>query len=60
MQTETPTHDPDDEIDLRQLAATLWDGRWWIIATTFLGSAIAVAYALLATPVYRAEALVQP
>ena len=59
MQTDTTNQYPDDEIDLRQLVTTLWDGRWWIIATTFLGSAIAVAYALLATPIYRAEALVQ-
>ena len=59
MQTDSTNQYPDDEIDLRQLVATLWDGRWWIIATTFLGSAIAIAYALLATPVYRAEALVQ-
>lgn len=49
----------DDGIDLRQLIATLWDGRWWIMAATFVCSAIAVAYALLATPIYRAEALVQ-
>lgn len=59
MQTDTTDQYPDDEIDLRQLVATLWDGKWLIIASTFVCSAIAVAYALLATPIYRAEALVQ-
>lgn len=59
MQSDTATQYADDDLDLRQLIATLWDGRWWIIATTFVGSAIAVAYALLTPPVYRAEALVQ-
>lgn len=59
MQTDTTNQYPDDEIDLRQLIATLWDGKWMIAATTFVSSAIAIAYALLATPIYRAEALVQ-
>lgn len=59
MQTDTTNQYPDDEIDLRQLIATLWDGKWLIAATTFVSSVIAVAYALFATPIYRAEALVQ-
>jgi uncharacterized protein involved in exopolysaccharide biosynthesis len=51
--------DRNDTLDLRQLLMTLWQGRWWIVAATVLGGGVAIAYALLAPPVYRAEALVQ-
>lgn len=50
----------DDEINLRELIAALWDGKWLIAAITALSSAAAVAYALVATEIYRSEALVQP
>lgn len=48
-----------DDIDLRKVIATVWDGRWIVVGTTFLCSVLAVAYALLQTPIYRAEAVVQ-
>lgn len=50
---------PDDEIDLRELFLKLWRGKWLIVGVTFVCSAIAVTYALLAEPVFRSEALVQ-
>lgn len=50
---------PDDEIDLRAIFLKLWEGRWVIVAITFICSAIAVTYALLVEPVFRSEALVQ-
>ena len=34
---QTTTHYPDDEIDLRELFATLWRGKWIIIAFTIVG-----------------------
>lgn len=48
-----------DEIDLRELLGTLIDHRWLIIGLTGAFFVIAVAYALLATPIYRAGAMVQ-
>ena len=33
-------HAQDDEIDLFELFQTLWDGKWKIIATTFIASVI--------------------
>lgn len=49
----------DDEIDLLALAGSLWDQRWIIIACTVLFAVAGVAYALIATPVYRATSLIQ-
>lgn len=50
----------DDEIDLLELFRALWQGKWWIVATTLIGAAIAVAVALWLPNVYRAEALLAP
>lgn len=49
----------DDEIDLRELLGVLIDRKWWIIGTTALFFVAGVAYALLAPPVYQAQAMVQ-
>jgi len=49
----------EDELDLSRLFRVLLDGRWWIMAITLLFALCGVAYALLATPVYQADALVQ-
>ncbi|GLT13167.1 LPS O-antigen chain length determinant protein WzzB [Vibrio algivorus] len=38
----------DDEIDLRQLFAALWQGKWIIIACTIICTVLAIAYALTA------------
>ncbi|MEZ8195301.1 polysaccharide biosynthesis tyrosine autokinase [Vibrio cortegadensis] len=48
-----------DEIDLGKLFGILLDAKWMIIAVTFVFAAIGVAYALLATPIYKADALIQ-
>ncbi|GAB7217017.1 tyrosine-protein kinase Wzc [Dickeya oryzae] len=52
-------NDRSDEIDLGRLLGTLWDSRWLIVSVTFLFTVIGILYALLATPIYRADALVQ-
>lgn len=57
-QSNLAESDPD-EIDIRDLIRTLWDGRWVIIACTVLCSVAAIIYALLLTPIYRSQALVQ-
>lgn len=49
----------NDEIDLGKLFGTLIDHRWLIIGFTVFCSFIGVAYALLATPIYKADALIQ-
>lgn len=51
--------DDDSEIDLLALFGTLIDSKWTIIGITALFCAVGVAYALLSTPIYQANALVQ-
>ncbi|MFQ2430593.1 polysaccharide biosynthesis tyrosine autokinase [Aeromonas caviae] len=49
----------NDEIDLGRLLGYLIDGRWWIVSITGFFMVMGVAYALLATPVFKANALLQ-
>ncbi|MDH7944944.1 polysaccharide biosynthesis tyrosine autokinase [Pseudohongiella sp. SYSU M77423] len=49
----------DDEIDLGYLLAICLDNRWLIIGVTLLVTLLGAAYAWLATPEYRADALLQ-
>ena len=49
----------NDEIDLGRTLGYLIDGRWWIVTITALFMVLGVAYALLATPVFKANALLQ-
>ena len=51
--TESHEHPYDDEIDLVELAASLWEKKWIILGVTALCAAIGVAYALVRTPVYE-------
>lgn len=48
-----------EEIDLRQLLGVLIDHKWLIGGITGAFFVISVAYALLATPIYQANALIQ-
>jgi len=48
----------DDEIGLRQLLDMLLKGRYIIAAFATLSAALAVVYALLLTPIYRANGFV--
>ncbi|WP_282363517.1 polysaccharide biosynthesis tyrosine autokinase [Pseudomonas sp. PS01297] len=58
--TKSHEHEDDnDEIDLMGLLGTLIDHKWLIAGVTGVFMAAGVAYALLATPVYQANALVQ-
>ena len=49
----------EDEIDLGKLFGLLLDRKWFIIIITVLFMGLGVAYALLSTPVYKADALLQ-
>lgn len=53
-------HYPDDEIDLRELFATLWRGKWVIIGITFIFAVAGVFYALSQPNVFTASALLAP
>lgn len=48
-----------DEIDLAKLFGQLIDGRWLILSITTLFAIAGIAFALLSTPIYKADALVQ-
>jgi len=48
-----------DETSFLELLDIVLDNRWLIAAVTVLGIAVGVAYALLATPIYRASTMVQ-
>ncbi|PBJ06979.1 polysaccharide biosynthesis tyrosine autokinase [Pseudomonas sp. ACN5] len=51
--------DDDDDIDLLALFGTLIDSKWIIVGITAFFCAVGAAYALLSTPIYQANALVQ-
>ena len=49
----------DDEIDLRHLVGMLIDGRYIIVVATAVITTLALIYVLLATPIYRANGIIQ-
>lgn len=58
--SQKPKSQPDDdEIDLMRLVGQLIEQKWLIIAITSLFAVAGIAYALLATPIYRADTLLQ-
>ena len=50
----------DDEIDLRELFAVIWQGKWVIIAITTLFAVASVFYAINQPNIYKSEALLAP
>ncbi|CAH0527276.1 polysaccharide biosynthesis tyrosine autokinase [Vibrio hippocampi] len=63
MQTPTSPQSSNsnsaDEIDLGKLFGILLDAKWLIVFVTFLFACLGVAYALMSTPIYKADALIQ-
>lgn len=57
--TNKPASPDNDEIDLGRLLGELIDHRKLIISITALFTVLAIVYALFATPVYQADALIQ-
>lgn len=49
----------DDTLDLRDLVGVLMRGRWLLVGALLAALGLGVAYVLLATPIYKADALVQ-
>jgi uncharacterized protein involved in exopolysaccharide biosynthesis len=60
MRPSQPVTTDDDAIDLVAFTRMLWRYRVFIAATTAVFGVVAVALALLATPIYRAETVVMP
>ena len=50
----------DDEIDLRELATVIWQGKWVIIIMTAIFSITSVFYALSVPDEYKSTALLAP
>ena len=59
MPTAAPRDNDDDAIDLGRMFGILIDHKRWIITITALFAVIGVVYALLATPIYKVDALIQ-
>lgn len=53
------TDGPDDEIRLSEYLDILLDHKWWVIATTAAALLAGGTYALMATPIYQSNVLVQ-
>ncbi|RAO76272.1 polysaccharide biosynthesis tyrosine autokinase [Dyella jiangningensis] len=54
-----PSMQPDGEIDLSEVVGTVKDHKWKILGITCFFILLAIAYSLVATPVYQATAMVQ-
>jgi tyrosine-protein kinase Etk/Wzc len=54
-----PSQDDGDAINLFDLLDIVLDGRWLIAGITVLALAAGAGYALLSTPVYQADTLIQ-
>lgn len=51
--------DKSSDIDINKLMGILFDNKWQIIITTIIFAFGGVALALLSTPIYKADALIQ-
>lgn len=49
----------NDELDIGQIIRSVWNGKWIIIATTIVTTFFGVAYAIMATPIYTGNSLMQ-
>ncbi|MCE0846414.1 tyrosine-protein kinase Wzc [Buttiauxella sp. A2-C1_F] len=49
----------NDEIDIGRLFGTVLEARWWVLGITAIFAILATVYAMFATPIYKADALVQ-
>ncbi|RJT25981.1 polysaccharide biosynthesis tyrosine autokinase [Buttiauxella izardii] len=53
------SNNKSDQIELHELVGVLQDNKWKIAIITMVFTMVSIAYALLATPIYSASALVQ-
>lgn len=59
MTKEKPIKNQENEIDLLALAFKLWANKKFIGIVTGVAFVLGVVYAMLATPIYRANAILQ-
>ncbi|MBS7818539.1 Wzz/FepE/Etk N-terminal domain-containing protein [Wohlfahrtiimonas chitiniclastica] len=50
----------NDEIDLFELVATLWRGKWLIVGVTVVCTVVAIIASLMMTPVYKVKSVLKP
>lgn len=55
----SPAASGGDEIDIGRLVGTVIEAKWWVAGITALFAAAAIVYAIFATPIYSADALVR-
>lgn len=55
----SPAASGGDEIDIGRLVGTVIEAKWWVVGITTLFAAAAIVYAIFATPIYSADALVR-
>lgn len=58
--SQFPQTTNDDEIDLRELFAVIWQGKWIIIAITAVFAISSVIFAIMQPNIYKSEALLAP
>lgn len=58
-QTNPVSQVDEDEIDIGQIISALWRGKWLIILLSIITGAMGVTYAIVATPIYESNALLQ-
>ncbi|EGQ8521315.1 polysaccharide biosynthesis tyrosine autokinase [Vibrio parahaemolyticus] len=58
-QTIKQSRQVDDEIDLGKLFGIILDAKWLILCTVVLFSIVGAGVAILSTPIYKADALIQ-
>ena len=59
MSDSSQKNTPEDTIDLSRLFGALFHRKWLIIGVTLVFALIGILQGMLATPIYRADALVQ-
>jgi tyrosine-protein kinase Etk/Wzc len=57
--SDTPQQREDDDIDIKAILGTLVDHKWLILMVGLVFAIFSIAYAILATPIYQANAVVQ-
>ncbi|MEZ9836950.1 polysaccharide biosynthesis tyrosine autokinase [Vibrio sp. 10N.261.52.C11] len=57
--SQQPSSNSPDVIDLGKLLGILLDAKWLIMLTTFVFAIFGIALALLSTPIYKADSLIQ-
>jgi len=58
-QQDLTSLNPDDDVNLRQLLNTIWQGKWPILFFILSFFTLAFIYAYGKTPIYQADALLQ-